>query len=105
MDTLTILQVTLSTLVEGCLIPLVAIFGTLGNMASISVLRDKNLDMKQTFRSEICLFYSTKLPFKHGYNITKKGDHTLAIITLPNLAFHSQLSLTIHQQLFANLNT
>jgi hypothetical protein len=40
----------LSTLVEGCLIPLLAIFGTLGNLASISVLRDKNLDMKETFR-------------------------------------------------------
>ena len=57
MAALTILQVTLSTLVEGCLIPLVAILGTLGNLASISVLRDKNLDMKQTFRSEMCLLF------------------------------------------------
>ena len=43
-------SVDLSLMVEGCLIPLVAIFGTLGNITSISVLRDKKLDMKDTFR-------------------------------------------------------
>jgi len=40
----------LSTMVEGCLIPMVATFGTLGNLASISVLRNNSLDMKETFR-------------------------------------------------------
>jgi len=43
-------SVDLSFMVEGFLIPLVAIFGTLGNLTSISVLRDKKLDMKDTFR-------------------------------------------------------
>ena len=51
--TLSSSSLELSTLVEGCLIPLVAIFGTLGNLASISVLRDKNLDMKETFRWDL----------------------------------------------------
>ena len=31
-------------------LPMVAIFSTLGNLAAISVLRDKKLDMKETFR-------------------------------------------------------
>ena len=48
--TISSISLDLSTFVEGCLIPLVAIFGTLGNLASISVLRDKKLDMKETFR-------------------------------------------------------
>ena len=85
MAALTILQVTLSTLVEGCLIPLVAIFGTLGNLASISVLRDKNIDMKQTFRSEMGSFFYYKVLFqaliKHLYNNIAKGDHMLAVVT------------------------
>lgn len=35
---------------EGFLLPLVACFGVLGNVASIFVLRDNRMEMKATFR-------------------------------------------------------
>ena len=39
-----------SWMVEGCLIPVVATFGLVGNIVSISILQDRSLDMKATFR-------------------------------------------------------
>ena len=43
-------SVDVSDIVEGFFIPFVAVFGLLGNVASICVLRDNRLEMKATFR-------------------------------------------------------
>ena len=43
-------SVEISDIVEGFFIPFVAVFGILGNVASICVLRDNRLEMKATFR-------------------------------------------------------
>jgi len=50
-------SVEISDIVEGFFIPFVAVFGILGNVASICVLRDNRLEMKATFR-EILIMLS-----------------------------------------------
>ena len=64
---------SVSNIVEGFFIPLVATFGILGNLASICVLRDNRLEMKATFRQVLCILY------KRGYHIkaySKIGANT-----------------------------
>ena len=55
-------SVEISDIVEGFFIPFVAVFGILGNVASICVLRDNRLEMKATFRY-------FKLTFNHTMDL------------------------------------
>ena len=55
-------SVEISDIVEGFFIPFVAVFGILGNVASICVLRDNRLEMKATFRY-------FKLTFNHSMDL------------------------------------
>ena len=55
----------INSIVEGILLPLVAGFGIIGNLASICVLRDNRLEMKATFRCVEIILYSDSLDSKY----------------------------------------